>query len=50
MVGTLPLMGLNLGTGTSEQAADLVEYCNIDKGSRSGPICVASTDMSNPTT
>jgi len=33
-VGTEPLMGLNLGTGTPEQAADLVEYCNIDKGTR----------------
>jgi alpha-L-arabinofuranosidase len=31
-VGTLPLMGLNLGTGTPEEAAALVEYCNIDKG------------------
>ena len=30
--GTKPLMGLNLGTGTAEQAAALVEYCNIDKG------------------
>jgi alpha-L-arabinofuranosidase len=32
MVGTKPLMGLNLGTGTTEQAAALVEYCNIEKG------------------
>jgi alpha-N-arabinofuranosidase len=32
MVGTTPLMGLNLGTGTAEQAAALVEYCNIEKG------------------
>jgi alpha-L-arabinofuranosidase len=31
-VNTLPLMGLNLGTGTPEEAAALVEYCNIDKG------------------
>lgn len=31
-VGTKPLMGLNLGTGTPEQAAALVEYCNIEKG------------------
>jgi len=31
-VGTMPLMGLNLGTGTPEQAAALVEYCNVDKG------------------
>jgi alpha-L-arabinofuranosidase len=32
--GTQPLMGLNLGTGTPEQAAALVEYCNIEKGTR----------------
>lgn len=31
-VGTTPLMGLNLGTGTPEQAAALVEYCNVEKG------------------
>jgi alpha-L-arabinofuranosidase len=33
-VGTLPLMGLNLGTGTTEEAAALVEYCNVEKGTR----------------
>ncbi len=33
-VGTEPLMGLNLGTGTAEQAAALVEYCNVDQGTR----------------
>ena len=33
-VGTQPLMGLNLGTGTTEQAAALVEYCNVDQGTR----------------
>ena len=33
-VNTLPLMGLNLGTGTPEEAAALVEYCNVDKGSK----------------
>ena len=32
LVGTEPLMGLNLGTGTPEQAAALVEYCNVEKG------------------
>jgi alpha-L-arabinofuranosidase len=32
--GTKPLMGLNLGTGTPEDAAALVEYCNVDKGTR----------------
>jgi alpha-L-arabinofuranosidase len=32
--GTLPLMGLNLGTGTSEDAAALVEYCNVEKGTK----------------
>jgi len=33
-VGTEPLMGLNFGTGTAEQAADLVEYCNVASGTR----------------
>ena len=33
-VGTQPLMGLNFGTGTAEEAAALVEYCNVDKGTR----------------
>lgn len=32
LVGTDPLMGLNLGTGTPEQAAALLEYCNVDQG------------------
>ena len=32
--GTLPLMGLNLGTGTPEQAAALVEYCNVEQGTQ----------------
>lgn len=34
LAGTQPLLGLNLGTGTPEQAAALVEYCNVDKGTR----------------
>jgi alpha-N-arabinofuranosidase len=34
LVGTEPLLGLNLGTGTPEQAAALVEYCNLDKGTQ----------------
>jgi alpha-N-arabinofuranosidase len=34
LVGTEPLLGLNLGTGSAEQAAALVEYCNLDKGTR----------------
>jgi alpha-N-arabinofuranosidase len=33
-VGTEPLMGLNLGTGTPEEAAALVEYCNLDRGTK----------------
>jgi alpha-N-arabinofuranosidase len=33
-VGTEPLMGLNLGTGTAEEAAALVEYCNVEKGTK----------------
>ncbi|HLX95535.1 MAG TPA: alpha-N-arabinofuranosidase [Verrucomicrobiae bacterium] len=31
-VNTEPLMGFNLGTGTPEMAAALVEYCNVEKG------------------
>ncbi len=31
---TKPLMGLNFGTGTAEDAAALVEYCNVDKGTK----------------
>jgi alpha-N-arabinofuranosidase len=34
IVGTRPLMGLNLGTGTAERAAALVEYCNVEKGTK----------------
>src|ERR1700733_3479259 len=34
IVGTKPLMGLNLGTGTAERAAALVEYCNVDRGTK----------------
>lgn len=34
VAGTKPLMGLNLGTGTPEEAAALVEYCNVDKGTK----------------
>ena len=34
LVGAQPLLGLNLGTGTPEQAAALVEYCNLEKGTR----------------
>ena len=34
IAGTQPLLGLNLGTGTPESAAALVEYCNIEKGTK----------------
>ena len=34
LVGSKPLMGLNLGTSTPEMAAALVEYCNIEKGTK----------------
>jgi alpha-L-arabinofuranosidase len=34
LAGTTPLLGLNLGTGTPESAAALVEYCNVDKGTK----------------
>jgi alpha-N-arabinofuranosidase len=32
--GTGPLLAVNLGTGTPEEAAALVEYCNEEKGTR----------------
>ncbi len=32
--GAEPMLGLNLGTGTPEMAAALVEYCNQEKGTR----------------
>ncbi|MEN9937348.1 MAG: hypothetical protein RLZZ387_3927 [Chloroflexota bacterium] len=31
-LGTAPMMGVNLGTGTIQDAADLVEYCNAPVG------------------
>jgi alpha-N-arabinofuranosidase len=34
LVGTEPLLGFNLGTGTPEQAVAYVEYCNLDKGTK----------------
>ncbi len=34
LVGTEPLLGFNLGTGTPEMAAALVEYCNVEKGTK----------------
>ncbi len=34
MVGTEPLFGLNFGTGTAEDAAALVEYCNVARGTK----------------
>ncbi|MGA7109104.1 MAG: alpha-N-arabinofuranosidase [Terracidiphilus sp.] len=33
-VGTEPLFGLNFGTGSAEDAAALVEYCNWPKGTK----------------
>jgi alpha-N-arabinofuranosidase len=33
-VGSEPLLAVNLGTGTPERAADLVEYCNVESGTR----------------
>jgi len=32
-LNTLPMLGVNLGTGTIDNAANLVEYCNSDAGS-----------------
>src|SRR5438552_161752 len=32
--GCEPLLGMNFGTGNAEMAAALVEYCNVEKGTR----------------
>jgi alpha-N-arabinofuranosidase len=32
--GTVPLLGMNFGTGTAEQAAALLEYCNVERGTK----------------
>jgi alpha-N-arabinofuranosidase len=34
LVKTEPLLGFNLGTGSAEMAVALVEYCNVDKGTK----------------
>ena len=34
LAGTEPLLAVNLGTGTAEESAALVEYCNVEKGTR----------------
>ncbi len=34
LVGTEPLLGFNLGTGTPAEAVAYVEYCNVDKGTK----------------
>ena len=34
LVGTEPLLGLNFGTGSAEDAAALVEYCNVSEGTK----------------
>lgn len=34
LVGTQPLLAVNLGTDTPESAAALVEYCNVEKGTK----------------
>ncbi|HWZ99497.1 MAG TPA: alpha-N-arabinofuranosidase [Candidatus Dormibacteraeota bacterium] len=32
--GAAPLMGMNFGTATAEQAAALLEYCNVERGTK----------------
>jgi len=34
LVGTEPLLGFNLGTGSAEHAVAYVEYCNVDRGTK----------------
>jgi len=41
-IDTLPVLGVNLGTGTIQAAADLVEYCNGAPGSYYADLRVAN--------
>lgn len=41
-LGTQPMLGVNLGTGTIEEAANLVEYCNGTAGSHYADLRVAN--------
>ena len=34
LTGSEPLLGLNFGTGSAEMAAALVEYCNVERGTK----------------
>ncbi|ACB75101.1 alpha-N-arabinofuranosidase [Opitutus terrae] len=34
LVGTEPLLGFNLGTGSAEEAVAYVEYCNVARGTK----------------
>ncbi len=34
LIGTEPLLATNLGTGTPETSAALLEYCNVEKGTQ----------------
>src|SRR6188474_2563421 len=34
LTGTEPLLGLNFGTGSAEMAVALVEYCNVERGTK----------------
>jgi alpha-N-arabinofuranosidase len=34
LTGSEPLLGLNFGTGSAEMAVALVEYCNVDRGTK----------------
>jgi alpha-L-arabinofuranosidase len=33
-INAAPMLGVNMGTGTIQSAADLVEYCNVSNGTR----------------
>jgi alpha-N-arabinofuranosidase len=40
-INTLPMLGVNMGTGTIEEAASLVEYCNAATGTYYGDLRAA---------
>src|SRR5262249_52906159 len=41
-LGTQPMLGVNLGTGTIEEASNLVEYCNGTPGSYYADLRIAN--------
>ena len=48
-MGWTPMLTVNLGTGTPEEARDWVEYCNCPPGHAATPTCARRTGTRSPT-